>query len=123
MRSCNHLIHLPTGSRLRCQKGYRETEGRVKLAWVTFLLLLIFVVCFTFVHVRFHIFSFTKSRSLKTRYHVPSTVEPGKDSLTSILGFQQLDGQIDQEAAAGISFISCTTLGVRSPVTFIVEFP
>ena len=30
-------------------------------------------------------FSFTKSRSLKIRYHVPSTVEPGKESLTSTL--------------------------------------
>ena len=31
-------------------------------------------------------FSFVKSRSLKIRSHVPSTLGPGKDGLTSTLG-------------------------------------
>ena len=70
-------------------------------------------------YVRCYIFSFTLSRSLKIRYHVPSTVEAGKESLASTLGSQQLDGQIDHVAAPGSSFISCTTLGVRTPVTLI----
>ena len=74
-------------------------------------------------YVRCHIFSFTKSRSLKIRYHVPSTVGPEKESLTSTLGSQQLDRQLDHVAALGSSFISCTTLGVRTPVTLIAEFP
>ena len=33
-----------------------------------------------------HIFSFIKSRSLKIRSHVPPTVGPGKEGLTSTLG-------------------------------------
>ena len=65
-------------------------------------------------YVRCHIFSFTKSS--------PSTVEPGKESLTSTLGSQQLDGQIDQVAALGSSLISCIALGVRTPVTLTAEF-
>ena len=66
-------------------------------------------------------------RSLKIRYHVPSTVGPGKESLTSNLRSQQLDRQLDHVTALGSSFISCTTLdktlGVRTPVTLIAEFP
>ena len=65
-----------------------------------------------FVYVRCHSFSFTKSRSLKIGYHVPSTVGPGKESLTSTLGSKQLDGQLDHVAALGSSFISSTALGV-----------
>ena len=57
-----------------------------------------------------------KSRSLKI-------VGPGKESLTSTLGSQQLDGLIDHVAAPGSSFISFTTLSVRTPVTLIAEFP
>ena len=68
-------------------------------------------------------FSFIKSGSLKIRYHVPSTAGPGKESLTSSLGSQQLDGQIGHMAALGSGFMSCTTLGVRTPVTLIAEFP
>ena len=68
-------------------------------------------------------FFITKSRSLKIRYHVPSSVEPGRESLTSTLESQQLDGQLGHVAALGSSFISCTTLGVRTPVTLIAEFP
>ena len=68
-------------------------------------------------HVSRHIFSFIKSRSLKIRCHVPSTVGPGKENLTSTLGSQKLDGQLDYVAAQDSSFISCTsldkTLGVR----------
>ena len=72
-----------------------------------------------FVYVPGHIFAFVKSRSLKIRHHVPSTAGPGKESLTSNLGSQQLDGQLNHVAALGSSFISCTTLdkilGVRPP--------
>ena len=56
-----------------------------------------------------HIFSFIKSRSLKIRCHIPSTVGPEKESLTSTLRSQKLDGQLDYMAAQGSSFISCTT--------------
>ena len=69
-----------------------------------------------------HFFSFTKSRSLKIRYHVASTVGPKKESLTSTLGSQQLDGHLDHVAALGSGFISCTALGIRTPVTLIAEF-
>ena len=68
-------------------------------------------------------FFITKSRFLKIRYHVPTTVEPGKESLTSTLESQQLDGQMDHVVALGSSVISCITLGVRSPVALIHEFP
>ena len=54
-----------------------------------------------------HIFSFTKSRWLKIRHDVPSTVGPEKESLISNLG---LNGQLDHVAALGSSFISCATL-------------
>ena len=37
------------------------------------------------------LFSFIKSRPLTIRSHVPSTVEPGKQGLTSTLGCSQLD--------------------------------
>ena len=78
-----------------------------------------------------HIFSFIKCRSLKIRYHVPATMGPGKESLTSTLGFQQLDRQLYHVAALGSSFISCTALHKLlvfyshppPPVTLIVEFP
>ena len=33
-----------------------------------------------------HFFPFIKSRSLKIRSHIPSTVGPGKEGLTSFLG-------------------------------------
>ena len=41
---------------------------------------------FKFVYVSSHIFSFVKSRLLKRRSHVPSTVGPGKERLTSTFG-------------------------------------
>ena len=62
-------------------------------------------------------FSFIKSRSLKIRYHVPSTVEPGKESLTFTLGSEQLDGQIDHVAALGSS-LSVVLLLVFEPRHF-----
>ena len=74
-----------------------------------------------------HIFLFIKSRSLKVRCHVPSTVGPGKENFTSTSGSQTLAGQLGHVAAQGSSFISCTTpdktLGVQLPVTLIAEFP
>ena len=58
---------------------------------------------------------------MKIRSHVPSTVGPGKERLTSTLGSQQLD----HVAALGSSFISCTaldkSLGVPPPDTLIAE--
>ena len=75
-----------------------------------------------FVYVQCDIFSL-KSRSLRIRYHVPFTVGPGKESFTFTLGSQQFDGQLDHVTALGSSFISCTALGVRTPVTLIAEFP
>ena len=74
-------------------------------------------------YVRCHILSFTKFRSLKIRYHVPSTVEPEKETYTSTLGSQQLGGRINYVAALLSSFISYTTFGVRTPVTLIAELP
>ena len=66
-------------------------------------------------HFQVIFFSFIKSRSLKIRFHVPSTVGPGKEGLTSTQGSEQLD----HVAALGRGFISCTavdkTLGVRPP--------
>ena len=50
--------------------------------------------------------SFIKSRSLKIRSHVPSTVGPGKEDLNSTLGSLKLDHM----AALGSSFISCSTV-------------
>ena len=74
-----------------------------------------------------HIFSIIKSRSLKVRCHVPSTVGPGKESFTSTLGSQTLEGQLHHVATQSSSFISCTTpdktLGVQLLVTLIAEFP
>ena len=48
-------------------------------------------VLFKLVYVPGHIFSL-KPRSLKIRCNVPSTV--GKESVTSTLGSQKLDGQV-----------------------------
>ena len=68
-----------------------------------------------------YIFLFLESRSWKIRSHVPCTVGPGKEDLTSTLGSKQLD----HVAALDSSFISCTaldkTLGVRPPDTLIAE--
>ena len=55
-------------------------------------------------------FSFIMSRSLEIRCHILTTVRPGKVSLTSTLLSQKLDGQLDDVAAQGSSFIRCTTL-------------
>ena len=60
-----------------------------------------------FVHVPGHIYQIW---SLKTRHHVPSTVRPGKESLTSNFGSQHLDKQLDHVATLCSSFISCTSL-------------
>ena len=89
--------------------------------WVTFCEFLSAAIkgrIFKLVCVPSHIFSFIKSELLNIRSHVPSTVGPGKEGLTSTLKSQQLVHVADQ----GSSFITCTapdkTLGGSNPRHF-----
>ena len=105
MQFATTLVIYQLGHVFAPQRSKKRLKGESSiLAWFHFpnFLDYVFVIVnfclmmegrrFTFVYVPCHIFSFTKSRSLKIMYHVPSTEGPKKRVSLPLYGLNSWPG-------------------------------